>query len=231
MTIETKKMDNLDNVVIVSDFDGTITNMDTNDLVYFTFGGEESYRIERLISEGKMGIKEGAIRHFQRIHLTEEKFCTFILENVRLDEGFKGFYTSIKKHNVPFVIVSGGYINTIEAFFETEGITGIRTYANRLKFKDRFIEPLFYHEDDTCYSGLGPCGNCKLRHLKDLRKQYQNIIFIGDGLTDRCAVSESDVVFAKDSLREYCISHDIPHIPYNSFHDVSCWIFASNDNE
>ena len=46
MTLDFKKLDDLCNTVIVSDFDGTITDVDTNDLVYFAFGGEESRNIE-----------------------------------------------------------------------------------------------------------------------------------------------------------------------------------------
>ena len=37
MAVALKKLDGLDNMVIVSDFDGTITHIDTNDLIYYDF--------------------------------------------------------------------------------------------------------------------------------------------------------------------------------------------------
>ncbi|MFO7154099.1 MAG: MtnX-like HAD-IB family phosphatase [Caldicoprobacter oshimai] len=222
MADKCKGLYNLSNAVIVSDFDGTITNVDTNDLIYFTFGGQESYTIEKLIAEGKMGVKEGALQHFKRIRLTEEEFLNFIFQNARLDSGFKDFCKVIEEKGIPLIIVSGGYINTIASLFEREGIasTNIKIYANRLRFKGCFIEAVFLDEDDECESGLGPCGNCKLRRLRELKAQYQTIIFIGDGTTDRCAVHEADVIFAKGHLRNYCATQGIPYIPFDSFHDI-----------
>jgi len=227
MTLDFKKLDDLCNTVIVSDFDGTITDVDTNDLVYFAFGGEENRNIEKLIAQGKMGIKEGALRHFQRIRLTEEEFLSYIFQNARIDSGFKDFCTAVKERGIPLVVVSGGFLNTIKAFFKEEGIddSGIRIYANRLNFAGSRIEAVFYDEDDECETGLGPCGNCKTKRLRDLRKEYRNIIFIGDGVTDRCAVREADVVLAKGSLKEYCDEQEIPYIPFYNFHDIVSCLF------
>ncbi|NLO83285.1 MAG: MtnX-like HAD-IB family phosphatase [Clostridiales bacterium] len=222
MAVALKKLDGLDNMVIVSDFDGTITDIDTNDLIYFDFGGEESRKVEKLIIQGKMGVKEGALNHFQRIHLTEERFINHIFQHARIDEGFKEFCRVVKEKGIPFVVVSGGYINTIKAFFKKEGIddSNIEIYANRLNFTGCRIEIDFIDEDDECETGLGPCGNCKLKRLRELGRKYRNIIFIGDGVTDRCAVGEADVVFAKGALKEYCTLQGIPYIEFSSFHDI-----------
>lgn len=222
MPANSKGLNNLANVAIVSDFDGTITDVDTNDLIYFTFGGQPSYEIEKLIAQGKLGVKEGALQHFKRIRLTEQEFLSFIFQNAHLDQGFKDFYEFISQKGIPFIVVSGGYINTIWNFFKKEGIdsVNIKIYANRLKFNGCRVEVVFFDEDDECESGLGPCGNCKLRRLRELKAQYSTIIFIGDGTTDRCAVREADLVFAKGSLREYCAAQGIPHIPFEDFHDI-----------
>jgi len=222
MAVNYKGLDSLSNVAIVSDFDGTITDIDTNDLIYFTFGGQPSYEIEELIAQGKLGVKEGALQHFKRIHLTEQEFLSFIFQNARLDEGFKDFCKLLSEKGIPLIVVSGGYVNTISSFFEKEGIdsTNIKIYANRLKFNGRHIEAVFFDESDECESGLGPCGNCKLRRLRELKAQYQTIIFIGDGTTDRCAAREADIVFAKGRLRDYCAAQGIPYVPFDSFHDI-----------
>jgi len=222
MAVDHKGLDRLNSVAIITDFDGTITDVDTNDLIYFTFGGQPSYEIEELIAQGKLGVKEGAIQHFKRIRLTEREFLDYIFQNARLDEGFKDFCKFISQKGIPLIVVSGGYINTISSFFEREAIdsTNIRIYANRLKFNGCHIEAVFFDDSDECESGLGPCGNCKLRRLRELRAQYRTIIFIGDGTTDRCAASEADIVFAKGSLRKYCEARGIPYIPFDNFHDV-----------
>ncbi len=228
MAANYKRLDDLSNAAIVSDFDGTITDIDTNDLIYFTFGGQPSYEIEKLIAQGKLGVKEGALQHFKRIRLTEHEFLSFIFQNARLDEGFKDFCEFISQKGIPLIVVSGGYINTISSFFKKEGIdsANIKIYANRLKFNGCHIEAVFFDESDECESGLGPCGNCKLRRLRELKTQYRTIIFIGDGTTDRCAAREADMVFAKGSLREYLTVQGIPYIPFNDFHDIRRFLNA-----
>jgi len=122
MAVDHKGLDRLNSVAIITDFDGTITDVDTNDLIYFTFGGQPSYEIEELIAQGKLGVKEGAIQHFKRIRLTEREFLDYIFQNARLDEGFKDFCKFISQKGIPLTVVSGGYINTISSFFEREAI-------------------------------------------------------------------------------------------------------------
>lgn len=48
------------------------------------------------------------------------------------------------------------------------------------------------------------------------------IIFIGDGVSDLPAARECDVLFARRGLRleEYCIEHNISHIPFDTFKDI-----------
>ena len=48
------------------------------------------------------------------------------------------------------------------------------------------------------------------------------IVFIGDGVSDLPAAREADVLFARRGLRleEYCLEHDIPYTPFDSFADV-----------
>ncbi|MBM7582933.1 2-hydroxy-3-keto-5-methylthiopentenyl-1-phosphate phosphatase [Caldicoprobacter guelmensis] len=225
-----KSLNSLNSVAIVSDFDGTITDVDTNDLIYFTFGGRPSYEVEELIAQGKLGVKEGALQHFKRIHLTEQEFLSFIFKNARLDEGFKDFCKLLNKKGIPLIIVSGGYINTISSFLEKEGIdrTNIRIYANRLKFNGCHIEVVFFDDKDECESGLGPCGNCKLKRLRELKKRYYHIIFIGDGTTDRCAAREADLVFAKGRLKDYCAEQGIQYVPFDSFYDIIQAMFKNH---
>lgn len=48
------------------------------------------------------------------------------------------------------------------------------------------------------------------------------IVFIGDGVSDLAAAREADVLFARSGLRleEYCLEHNIPHIPFVTFADI-----------
>lgn len=48
----------------------------------------------------------------------------------------------------------------------------------------------------------------------------QVIVYIGDGISDRCPVQYADIVFAKDSLVSYCETHNITFHRFNDFSDV-----------
>ncbi len=45
-------------------------------------------------------------------------------------------------------------------------------------------------------------------------------VFIGDGMSDRCAVDTADWVFAKGTLATYCRQRGIQYTPFATFADV-----------
>lgn len=215
----------LKNVGIIVDFDGTITKVDSNDLICATFGNAKNEIIEQEIRKGNLTLKEGTVLNYEQVSLTEEEYNQFVLANIEIQQGFKEFYTKVNMHNIPFAVVSGGFVNAIELIFEREGITGIDIYANRLIFEDNSNSIAFYNEHDKCYKGTGPCGNCKLENLREFHKYCQKVVFIGDGITDICAAQEADILFAKDELEDYCLKEQIPYIKYNDFFDIANEIF------
>jgi 2-hydroxy-3-keto-5-methylthiopentenyl-1-phosphate phosphatase len=214
-----------DKLAIISDFDGTISKQDTNDLLFRTFGNSHNEYIERLFIEGRIGTREGMLRHFRELRLSEEEYTDFILNNVEIDDGFKAFYTEAKEHDIPLIIVSAGFVNGILPLLDRESIKHPQVYANRLIFGEEKIEVDFAHDIDKCSSGFGPCGNCKLRYLEEFREAGKKVVFIGDGLTDRCIAGKADLVFAKDALAQYCLDIGIPYIGYRDFYDINNRLF------
>jgi phosphoglycolate phosphatase-like HAD superfamily hydrolase len=64
------------------------------------------------------------------------------------------------------------------------------------------------------------CGTCKLNILRSFRSQYDNIILIGDGESDRHAAQEADIVLALKDLFFYCARHNIPAVRIDGFEEV-----------
>ena len=46
------------------------------------------------------------------------------------------------------------------------------------------------------------------------------MIFIGDGLSDLCAVPHADIVYARGDLLNYCREKDINAVEYGNFFDI-----------
>ena len=104
------------------------------------------------------------------------------------------------------------------------GFENIPIHANRLIFDGERVEPSFY--EDKYFShviGTDHYVDCKVEILKDYRRRYAKVIFLGDGVTDIHVADKADILFAKDYLEEYCIKNDIAYIPWEDFYDIIDW--------
>lgn len=219
------EINDLKDIAVLVDFDGTITTEDTNDVLESKYKNERVKEIGELYNLGKidlMGLFNGL---FSEIKLTEEEYIDFIVNGFQLTDGFVDFYDNVKAHNMGFGIVSGGFDNGIKPFLNKYGIDDATILANHLKFNGRDITVQFHDGDDLDCCEYGPCGNCKVRHYRNFKDKYKKVIFIGDGSTDRKVANIADIVFAKDSLLKYCILNGIEHIPWKDFNDINRTIF------
>lgn len=214
----------LSDIAILVDFDGTITTEDTNDVLVGKYGNEKVKEVDRKYDNGEIDLIDLFNGIFNEIKLTEEEYIDFILNGFELSDGFVEFYNNIKSYGIPFAIVSGGFDNGIIPLLKKHGIEDVTILSNHLNFKGRDITVEFHDKDLNCCE-FGPCGNCKVNHYRNFKEKYKNVIFIGDGSTDKKVANIASLVFAKDSLLEYCISKGINHIPYNDFNDINKIIF------
>lgn len=56
--------------------------------------------------------------------------------------------------------------------------------------------------------------------MRRLSRGKRPVVFAGDGLSDRFAVEEADLVFAKGQLLTYCRGKGIACEPFETFADV-----------
>ena len=52
-------------------------------------------------------------------------------------------------------------------------------------------------------------------------------VFVGDGLSDICALGEADLLFAKKDLELYCLENNIPYNKYRDFNDVARYLVGN----
>jgi 2-hydroxy-3-keto-5-methylthiopentenyl-1-phosphate phosphatase len=165
------------------------------------------------------------VLHFDSLPLTFEKYYQFIDEYIEIDKGFFEFYKHVSDKDLPFYIVSGGYRQAIQRVLKDCDIPENGIYANDLIMEEH-LKPKFASCGSNCDEDIGPCGNCKKECLREIRNiTGKKILFIGDGLTDRCAVKISDVVFAKDGLADYCRDLSIDFFEFTDFTDITKELF------
>jgi 2-hydroxy-3-keto-5-methylthiopentenyl-1-phosphate phosphatase len=90
-------------------------------------------------------------------------------------------------------------------------------FSSALRLEGRRLIPSFPHSAEPCEHG---CATCKAALIRRLGKGKYPVIFVGDGLSDRFAVDEADVVFAKRQLLAYCQEHGKACHPFITFGEV-----------
>lgn len=203
---------------VFTDFDGTIAINDIGDAMFETFGDLE------ICSKSFSDYRNGTIdardcwrRGFATMApVTKEQFTQFALQQPA-DLHFKLFVEFCEANSIPVTVLSDGYDVYIDAVLERELLGGLPRFTNRLLFAaDGSVEPFFPYTDAEC----SRCANCKRNHLLTRSGDDQVIVYIGDGISDRCPVRYADVVFAKDSLVSYCELQNITFHRFTDFSDV-----------
>ena len=211
---------NASDYVIVSDFDGTITIDDTNGMLFLVCGNEENAQIEEDFIADKMSNREAMERHFEIMNLSLLEYYAFLDSHIEIDPTFDEFLLEVQRKKIPLCIVSAGFRQGVKRVLGEKRLSNIKVYANDLIGTER-LSTLFAQEPN-CNRAIGPCGNCKKAVLASIKNDVgKKIIFIGDGLTDRCATEEAEIVFAKKTLAKHCMDENIPYKPYESFSDIT----------
>ena len=190
-------------IIIVSDFDGTITKKDGLYSFIEKYAKEGWEQIEQDWANGKISSKECLISSF--------------IKTIAIDDSFKNFYETISKKEIDFCIVSDGIDYFINSILKQNGLHDISIISNRGYFRGEFFELEFPNDYSGC---LNNAGACKCKVVSDLKQEYKKVVYIGDGVSDYCVANKVDILYAKSRLLDYCKDKGIECISYNSFADI-----------
>lgn len=204
--------------IVFTDFDGTIATNDVGDAMFEHFGDmsvcSDSFASYR---RGEISARECWIRGFRSMRpLRRQEFVDFA-SSQSIDPGFRPFVDYCASRNIEVNVVSDGFDAYIDPVLTRERFTDLPRFMNRLVFHpDGSVTPLFPHTDAECER----CANCKRNHMLTRSNDSNVIVYIGDGISDRCPVRFADVVFAKDSLVSFCETNNITFHRFETFADV-----------
>lgn len=176
-------------MLILCDFDGTITMQDVTNLIWDHFIGP-SWRGDLLSS-----YKHGQITHlkimvegYKRIRAPKQAMLDYVRPLVSLRPGFDALRQFSTSRNWPLTVVSGGVDFYIEAMLPA----GVPFYSYSAKHHD-YCE--VFPPPEIEKSAADDFKVCVKRLLK---KQYrkEKVVFIGDGRNDFPVAKLSDIVFA-----------------------------------
>jgi 2-hydroxy-3-keto-5-methylthiopentenyl-1-phosphate phosphatase len=209
--------------IIVCDFDGTITLSDVTDLILERMAAPEWRRFEQMWSEGRIGSRECLEQQLALVE-TSPKTFNALVDSIPVDPGFAGFCRFVQKNAVPFVIVSDGLDYVIRRVLRRCGVqkqvrNGTHFFSSAVRLHGGRLSLRFPHALASCSHG---CATCKPLIIQQLRGHHWPVLYVGDGLSDRHAVGETDFVYARPALLNYCRKEGIPSGTFRTFEDVEC---------
>jgi 2-hydroxy-3-keto-5-methylthiopentenyl-1-phosphate phosphatase len=201
---------------LVLDFDGTVTEEDLLDVGASTFGDPDVYReVEDALQAGEMPLREVITREFRPVTKPVDEVAAWALENVHVRPGFRELVELAGERGWQLIVISSGFHELIEPILAHEGVE-VELHANRLDPRpDGWI--VLWNYDDDCEA----CGeSCKRSTMARLARG-EEVVYVGDGYSDRCAAEAADRVFAIERLARYLDERGVPYTPFTNFHDVA----------
>ena len=204
---------------ILCDFDGTAARNDVGNVFFRTFAGARCFEIVGEWKSGKISSRECLFRESEITRITRPEFEAFV-DGQELDPFFADFVEYCNGRGIETEIVSDGLDFYVDRTIKNHKLDLlVQAHANHLVFvgENRIrIEFPFFE------LGCGRCANCKGFHVREAKKQHDTVVYVGDGMSDRCGAREADVVFAKRGrdLLKFCRANAIEHHEFDTFQDV-----------
>lgn len=212
---------------IFCDFDGTLTDKDTIDLlVEHHLGVDYRRNVSRRLLSGQATIREILIEEFEQLTVTPEEIAAFLLARVQVDPHLNELIAYAAERDFPLMVLSSGMDLLIHPLLHAVG-SRLPVRCNRLVCDRSGEQPRLRIEfrDDS------ENGHDKAAVLREARREGYEIIYLGDGLTDVACAREADVLFARRQLEDYCRREGIPYRPLHGCIDVLEYLRSQEASE
>jgi 2-hydroxy-3-keto-5-methylthiopentenyl-1-phosphate phosphatase len=204
-------------IAVLCDFDGTVARDDVGNLLFRTFARDgDATEVVAMWKRGEISSRECLEREVALVRCRPDELQGFVISR-ELDPYFKDFHDFALQRGIEVIVLSDGLDYYIERILLRNGLGGVEFYANRLRIDGATLKiefPWYNRLDCT------DCGCCKTHHLNRYREHGYYIVYVGDGLSDRCPSESADLIFAKGDLLRHCRTRNIAHIEFRNFRDV-----------
>ena len=194
---------------LVLDWDGTVTERDTLDLVLSAFGDREIYeRAEVELDAGRMTLNDVIATEFETVTAPLDEVVAHVLEHARVRPGF----AELARARRPLV-VSSGFHELIEPVLEREGvIDAVELRANRVDARPDGWR-VHFRVAESCEVCGEPCKRADL--------PAGEVVYAGDGHSDYCASLAAARVFATGGLARWLESRGVAFAPLTDFYKLA----------
>ena len=203
------------------DYDGTITNLDTSDVLVRACAGPKLWEdLETALQSGSMTLRDVLAKQFSLVRLSLEDADALLSRDTVVDPSFAPFVAACDARNIPVTILSSGIAPLIGMKLARIGLAHVRVLANdietspdagwRIRFRD-----------------ASENGHDKAAEVRAARDRGANTVFIGDGHSDFEAALAANRRFAKRNraLEAFLRERGVAYTPFDSFDQITRELF------
>ncbi|KAI8617193.1 HAD-like domain-containing protein [Chytriomyces sp. MP71] len=221
--------------VVFSDFDGTITQQDTGNIIIdHAIGTAKRTELDDSILEGVRSYRDANNEMWAGVSLAtfDEAIALLRAAGVAHDTQFARFHAILQKHGKTLKVVSAGLKPIVSLYMAS--FANCEIYANGCEIvlsEHGSTQWRLQYVDDS------PFGHDKGAPIRKLKEEFKaaglsdqdrpRILFIGDGVSDLSAAVDADVVFAKrgKDLETYCAREGIQGVvAWDDFGVICDWL-------
>ncbi len=202
-------------LTIFVDYDGTITDVDTFDVLVRSVAGDATWHeLERELRAGRITLREALAREAALVRLSRPEALALLESRARIDPTFAGFVRVAHEHGAWVGVVSAGIRSIIGPALERAGVD-VPLFANDVDFDTAGWRMTFI--DDSVL------GHDKAARVHAAAAAGARTVYVGDGISDFEGALAADVRFAKKNraLEQFCRERGIECTPFSSFDEIA----------
>ncbi len=197
------------------DYDGTITDADTFDVLVRHYAGPAAWdAIEAQLESGSMSLRDVLQAEASLVRASLPEALAILERRVRFDPSFARFVAGCRERGIAVSVVSSGIEPVIRHELKKHGLADLTVIANGLD-----VSPTGWHirfRDELAN------GTDKAAIVRAARDAGHFTVYIGDGRSDFDAALIADRVFAKAGRRlvEFLTERGVPFTAFSHFSEI-----------
>jgi 2-hydroxy-3-keto-5-methylthiopentenyl-1-phosphate phosphatase len=207
--------------VVCVDFDGTITDRDTFDVLVDTCATPEDWaRYRAHLRKGSMSLRDELTVQAGFIRLSLDEADALLAVHSRVEPSFVRFVERCEREGIPVTILSAGIGSLSARALARAGIGRLSLLSNDAIPSPKGWQMVFRDASDN--------GFDKAASVRALQSEGNAVTFVGDGYSDFDAAVAADVRFAKrdHALARFLKLKGVEFTPFSSFTEIERALFG-----
>jgi 2-hydroxy-3-keto-5-methylthiopentenyl-1-phosphate phosphatase len=207
-------------MLVVLDFDGTLADADTLDLLAERYAPEAFAAADAAFERGALTLDETISAQFRPVTAPLDELLGVLRREVSPRPGAQELVAFCRERFLDVVIVSAGFVELIEPFLAWNQLR-LAVVANHAEFGSGGVTVRFRYRP-FCEV----CGErCKRGDVRRLANASR-VAYVGDGASDLCAAKAAGLVFARDRLARRLSDEGVAFTPFSDCYDVRAGLAA-----